>query len=60
MELESRALLIDIKRCIGCRACVSACKEAHGCPGGDEDTKLGHGLHGLVTRARTSTSAASA
>ena len=40
METHSRALLIDIKRCIGCRGCVSACKEAHGLPAGDADTEL--------------------
>ncbi len=34
------ALLIDITRCIGCRGCVSACKEAHGLPPGDADTTL--------------------
>ena len=32
---RTRALLVDIKRCIGCRACVGACKEVHGFPGDD-------------------------
>jgi formate dehydrogenase iron-sulfur subunit len=40
MDTQPRALLIDIKRCIGCRGCVSACKEAHGIPGGDADVEL--------------------
>ncbi len=34
------ALLIDVKRCIGCRGCVAACKEAHGLPPGDADVEL--------------------
>ncbi len=34
------ALLIDVKRCIGCRGCVAACKEAHALPPGDADTEL--------------------
>jgi formate dehydrogenase iron-sulfur subunit len=37
---RSRALLIDITRCIGCRACVSACKEIHGFAGDDSDIEL--------------------
>jgi formate dehydrogenase iron-sulfur subunit len=40
MDGKARALLIDIKRCIGCRACVGACKEAHGFPVTDTDTEL--------------------
>lgn len=40
MESKPRALLVDIKRCIGCRACVAACKEVHGFPGGDTDTDM--------------------
>lgn len=36
----ARALLIDITRCIGCRACAAACKEIHGFPGEPEDTEL--------------------
>lgn len=40
MEPKSRALLIDIKRCIGCRACVAACKQAHAFPGDDTETEL--------------------
>jgi formate dehydrogenase iron-sulfur subunit len=35
-----RALLIDLKRCIGCRACVAECKKAHGLPGDDSATTL--------------------
>jgi formate dehydrogenase iron-sulfur subunit len=41
---STRALLVDVKRCIGCRACVSACKAAHGLPAGsDADTELSAG-----------------
>jgi formate dehydrogenase iron-sulfur subunit len=39
-ETGSCALLIDLTRCIGCRACVAACKEAHGLPGDDSDVAL--------------------
>jgi formate dehydrogenase iron-sulfur subunit len=41
MGTEPRALLVDITRCIGCRACVSACQEAHGFPADDAATALG-------------------
>jgi formate dehydrogenase iron-sulfur subunit len=41
MATEPRALLVDITRCIGCRACVSACQEAHGFPADDAVTALG-------------------
>lgn len=37
------AVLIDVGRCIGCRGCVAACKEAHGLPPGDADTELSAG-----------------
>lgn len=40
MLTRSRALLIDITRCIGCRACVAACKESHGLPGDDTASEL--------------------
>jgi len=30
--MKTQALLIDITRCIGCRACELACKQAHGLP----------------------------
>jgi formate dehydrogenase iron-sulfur subunit len=36
---EARALLIDITRCVGCRACAAACKESHGFPGDPADDK---------------------
>ena len=35
-----RALLVDITRCIGCRACAQACKETHAFPGTGEETEL--------------------
>ncbi len=35
-----RALLFDVTRCIGCRSCAKACKEAHGFPGSGEETEL--------------------
>jgi formate dehydrogenase iron-sulfur subunit len=41
MATEPRALLIDLTRCIGCRACVGACQEAHGFPVDDTATELG-------------------
>jgi len=34
---RSKALLIDITKCIGCGACASACKEANGLPGEPEE-----------------------
>ena len=40
MDTPPRALLIDITRCIGCRGCVGACKEAHSFPGSDQETEL--------------------
>jgi formate dehydrogenase iron-sulfur subunit len=40
MQTKSRALLVDTKRCIGCRACVAACKQAHGFPGDDSASEL--------------------
>ena len=40
MAAKSRALLIDITRCIGCRGCVAACKELHSFPGSEQETEL--------------------
>jgi formate dehydrogenase iron-sulfur subunit len=37
---KARALLFDVTRCIGCRACAQACKESHGFPGTGEETEL--------------------
>jgi len=37
---SQRALLIDVKLCIGCRGCVGACQEAHGLPVDDTATEL--------------------
>ena len=37
---KSRALLVDVTRCIGCRSCAKACKESHGFPGNGEETEL--------------------
>jgi formate dehydrogenase iron-sulfur subunit len=37
---KSRALLFDVTRCIGCRACAQACKESHGFPGTGEETEM--------------------
>lgn len=36
---NSRAILIDITKCIGCRSCEQACKEVHGFPK-DTEAKL--------------------
>jgi formate dehydrogenase iron-sulfur subunit len=40
MNTQPRALLIDITRCIGCRACVDACKTLHEFPGENTETEL--------------------
>ncbi|MBV9610012.1 MAG: 4Fe-4S dicluster domain-containing protein [Acidobacteria bacterium] len=32
MTSESKAMLIDITKCIGCRACEESCKQIHGFP----------------------------
>jgi formate dehydrogenase iron-sulfur subunit len=40
MIAQAKALLIDITRCIGCRACVLACQSLHGFPGDGSDTEL--------------------
>ncbi|HXY42115.1 MAG TPA: 4Fe-4S dicluster domain-containing protein [Vicinamibacteria bacterium] len=37
---QSRAILFDVTRCIGCRSCAKACKEAHGFPGTGDETEL--------------------
>lgn len=37
---RARALLIDITRCIGCRACAAACKEIHHFPGDENEREL--------------------
>jgi formate dehydrogenase iron-sulfur subunit len=36
---RTRAILVDITKCIGCRSCEQACKEVHGFPK-DTETKL--------------------
>jgi formate dehydrogenase iron-sulfur subunit len=33
---RSKAILVDITKCIGCRACEQACKEIHGFPAASE------------------------
>jgi len=38
MSKESKALLIDITKCIGCQACSIACKTGHNQPGDPEPT----------------------
>ncbi|HKU22540.1 MAG TPA: 4Fe-4S dicluster domain-containing protein [Terriglobales bacterium] len=30
--MKTKAILVDITKCIGCRSCEQACKEAHGLP----------------------------
>ena len=37
---KSRGLLFDVTRCVGCRACATACKELHAFPGTGEETEL--------------------
>ena len=36
---RTRAILVDITKCIGCRSCEQACKEVHGFPK-DTEAKL--------------------
>jgi len=36
LQTQPKALLIDITRCIGCKACVGACMEEHGLTGDPE------------------------
>jgi Fe-S-cluster-containing dehydrogenase component len=38
MNTKAKALLIDITKCVGCRACEQACREAHGQPLDDPST----------------------
>lgn len=38
MTHETRAILIDITKCIGCQQCAAGCKEAHHQPGDPEPT----------------------
>ena len=40
LDPGARALLIDVTRCVGCRACAKACKETHGFPGTGEEAEL--------------------
>ncbi len=34
MSAKTKALLVDVTRCIGCQSCVQACKQAHQLPEG--------------------------
>ncbi len=36
MRANPKAMLVDVTKCIGCRACQQSCKEAHGMPAGEE------------------------
>ena len=47
---KSRALLFDVTRCIGCRACAKACKESHGFPGTGEETEMDAVTYTVVAR----------
>ncbi len=38
MSKQSKALLIDITKCVGCQQCSAACKEGHKQPGDPEPT----------------------
>jgi len=31
-KMKTKAILVDITQCVGCRSCEQACKEAHGLP----------------------------
>jgi formate dehydrogenase iron-sulfur subunit len=37
---QSRAILFDVTRCVGCHECAKACKAAHEFPGSGEETEL--------------------
>ncbi len=39
MAITSKALLIDVTKCVGCQACEQKCKEVHGFPA-DHETSL--------------------
>ncbi|HQU71845.1 MAG TPA: 4Fe-4S dicluster domain-containing protein [Calditrichia bacterium] len=45
----SYGFLIDTTRCIGCEACVEACREIHGHPEGDVATLSAHAFTALNT-----------
>jgi len=47
LQTKPKALLIDITRCIGCKACVGACMEAHGLTG-DPDKVVGLSARSLT------------
>ena len=51
-KAEARGLLIDITRCIGCRACAAACKETHGFPGDGFEAERTFGGFTIPTRFR--------
>lgn len=50
IRIEPRALLVDITRCIGCKACVAACMESHGIAG-DPDAVRELSAHALTALA---------
>ena len=45
-------MLIDLKKCIGCHACATACKEAHGTPPGDMRSHVERTVEGSYPNAR--------
>jgi formate dehydrogenase iron-sulfur subunit len=52
MNDQAQALLIDVKRCIGCRGCVAACRKEHGLGEDDAATRLSaDALTALVDRS---------
>ena len=42
---QEKALLIDIKRCIGCLGCETACKQLHGFSTGSGTDTFRHGFY---------------
>lgn len=40
---KTKAILIDITKCIGCRSCMAACKQLHGFPQ-ESEAKLSPGF----------------
>jgi formate dehydrogenase iron-sulfur subunit len=48
--MKSKAILVDITKCVGCRNCEQACKETHGLPLENEPTLSATALTVVETR----------
>ena len=47
----SKAILVDTTKCIGCMACVGACKETNGLPAGEETELSANAFNVVQTRS---------